>query len=424
MSGSSGTRWAWIASLLLLTVALAGCASEQGPPGGDGGDGGDGEAVSSREARSAYAGAVTVFQDGPSNASRVGMKMSFTSENATGNQTGTVDALADEDKQLMIMTMSGRFAASAGGQGSSESIETFVAAQVHKTNFFGVPPDLLGFYNESATPPEGFTSVEANPDAGPGSSDSGSGFADPTSLMSKLGEDPPEDAEFTAMETTYNGQPAIEIETTYTDANATYDVRAVVYTDPGRPALFEGSVEPTSEAGPEIEAGTFEVEFTYGEDATHDLEEGLTRLETMVFADEPQGFGGGSDTGRFTNHTIKPSKNAGMVALDEVQVVVTTGTGGPSPSSDTGGPVLTLDAEQGSAQTGEVRVTYEDADGDGAVSPGDRIVLEDRNTSDSKTFSVKLHDEVSGLNLSPGAGLIGLLVGALAAGAVARRSRR
>lgn len=421
MSGSSGTRWAWMASLLLLTVALAGCASDQGPAGEDGTED---EAISSEEARSTYANAATVFEDGPSDATRVGMKMSFKSENATGNQTGTVDALADEDKQLMIMSMSGRFAGSAGGQGTSESIETFVAGQVHKTNFFGVPPDLLGFYNESATPPEGFTSVETNPDPGPGSSDASSGFADPTSLMSKLAEDPPEDATFTATETTYNGQPAVEIETTYTDANATYDVRAVVYTDPSRPALFEGSVEPTPAAGPEVEAGTFEVEFTYDEDATHDLEEGLTRLETMVFAGEPQGFGGGADTGRFTNHTIKPSKNAGMVPLHEVQVVVTTGAGGPSSSSDTGGPVLTLDAEQGSAQTGEVRVTYEDADGDGAVSPGDRIVLEDRNTSDSKTFSVKLHDEVSGLNLSAGAGLFGLVAGALAAGAIARRSRR
>lgn len=423
LDGSNRARWALITGVLLLTVAFAGCAQDQAP-GEDPSDGS--EDVSQAEARSSFQKAMDVFQDSAQDQDRIQMRMEFTTPNGTGEQTGTVDALYDADQNMSIMSMSGMFAEGTSGPGASGpsgSIDVFVAAQVHKTSFFGVPPSVLGFYNESQEPPEGFTSVDASPDAGGSDGDSGT-FSDPTTLMSDLSEEPPEEAEFTATETTHKGQEATEITATYRQDNATYDVRVIVYTETGLPALLEGEVTPDEDAPSKKEAGSFSVEFAYGEDATHEHEQAFVRLESMTYSTgEPQGMMMGQQSSeRYTNRTIQPSQNPGLVPLEEIQVQVTSESQGSMAGGENGTePVLTLDPdEQTTAENENVSVTYEDADGDGAVSPGDRIVLEDLNTSDSERFSLQLHDEVTGMNLTPGLGVLSLLAG-VALAAVGRR---
>lgn len=399
-------------------------------------DGGGDESISQAQARSNYLRAVSTLADGPANESRVGMEMTWEAMNGSENGTGTMNALFDEENGLVIMSMRGALANPSTGMGGGEEIDVLLVGQVHKTSFFGVPPELIGVYNETTEPPEGFTSVDASPDAGAGSGGGGGqdgSLSDPTGFLQTLSEEPPEGTEYRAQATTYEGRDAIEVRSTYEDENGTVDARVIVYEDTSRAALIEGKVQGQGSSGA-AEDARFSVSFTYGDEAEHDQEEGLVRLESMTFTSD-DGLGGFSMAGpsepRFENRTIQPSQNPGMVPLDEVQVHVSPsdpsgGFGGQADDGNATQPVLRLDADEGSASNEDVRVTFEDTDGDGAVSPGDRIVLEDLNTSDGQTFSLTLHDEVTGLNLSPSPGLVlfGLAIGLAAVGSRSLRRRR
>lgn len=393
-----------LVAALVAMAGLAGCAEQ---PGTDGG------LDEGAEARTAYQNAVSLFDEGPSEADRVAVSLSVTG----GESPGSMETLFAAEKSLLVMTMEGAFADdSMSMQGDMAEM---LVGQVHKSTFFGIPDTgVLGFYNESQEPPEGFTSADTDPEAsgGPGEDGETSPFTDPDALFDTLDE-APENATFSSSQITYDGEPALEIRAEWTENGTTYDVSVVVLTETEQLVRVEGEA-----TGGEEGDHSFEMDVAYGDDATHPQEEALFRAETMIFSQgEPDPFSGqqsGSSDGT-TNHTIQPSQNPGTIALGELSVLAVPDaqegdSQGPTP------PALTLSADEGTTENEDVRLTYEDADGDGMVSPGDEIVLEDLNTSDEATFTVELRDEETGLRLAPGPGLVlGVLV--LGAAALVRR---
>lgn len=386
-----------LVAALVAVAGLAGCA-----------DSGDGD-LSDSQAQAAYANAVSIFDEGPSEADRVSITVTVTGE----DESGTMRTLFSTDENLLAMTMEGSFTESSTG-GSSD-VEQMLVGQVHKTTFFGVPDTgLLGFYNESQEPPQGFSSADTGTQSSADQGEGPSPLTDPGSLFDTVGQ-APDNATYTSSEITYDDQPAIELQATWTENGTSYDVTVVVLTETEQLVHVEGEAT----GGPEG-TQTFEMNVAYGDDATHPQEEALFRAETMTFTKgEPDPFQGqqDGDTGAYTNHTIQPSQNPGTIALEALEVLAVpddSGSDGPTP------PALTLPAEEGTAENENVRLTYEDVDGDGAVSTDDRLVLEDLNTSDDETFSVQLRDEETGTRLAPGPGLVaGVLV--LGAAALVRR---
>jgi hypothetical protein len=403
-----GSNQVWIAAAMMVLAAFAGCAGDQAVDDGEPGSDPGGESSQTESARSSYTSAMSVLDQGAEDADRVGMSMSFEPSNESDDESGSMDALYDKDAKLTVMTLTGAFAEAGDGQ-QSQNFDQLLAGQVAKTSFFGFPPEVFSFYNESAEKPDGFTSIDASPDTG-SSSDDDSG---PTEFLKDLSEDPPEDAEFETSEVTHEGQAAAEITATYTVNASSYDVRVVSYTDPQRPALVEGSVDNPSDPS---KAGSFSMTFTYGEDATHEHEEAVKRVEAMTIASEEAKQNAMAQGGnqRFTNHTVQPSQNAGSISLEEVEVHVReSGDGQPSGEQSS---VLEMPAEEGEASGDNVTVRFLDEDDNGAVSPGDRIVLEDENLDDGKSYSAVLHDEKTGFNVTPAPSIaaIAALVGLVA----------
>lgn len=444
MPSSSSTQRVVVGLALILIVAGGGCLKAIGDQtkrvvGTDGVDPGENDTPGDDDApteegaaRSRYVHAMNSLGD-EEEIERWSMSMRV--EAASGSTVEDGRLLVDTARHVMVASIESETSGAGEARSSDEASdpweppsppEALLFGQVGRTFLVGSQEPLVLMGNHSAdraSPGDGFNLSSPYDDREiPRENQSG-----PAAILEAL-QDVPEGAEVSERAITYERQPATEMNVSYENETSSGDLRVVILHEPDRPALVEGTltgphVDLTSGGSEDAQGGTVRLTFAYGADATHPQETAMIRAEAMTLSSDSPMLGGSSGTGNGTK-VIQPSINPGSIPLEEVQVVVTTASGGPWSSSDTGGHVLTLDAEHGSAQTGEVSVIYEDADGDGAVSPGDRIVLEDRNTSDSKTFSVKLHDEVSGLNVSPGAGLIGLLAGALAAGAIARRSRR
>ncbi len=419
-NGHTGRPTILFIVLLTLTAALAGCA---GPTTDEPGGTGSSE-LSAAEARQAYASALKVLEEGASEVDRVGLSMAFEALSGDEQGTGQVDGLFDEAQQLAIMSMSGSIFDEGGDMPVGPGGETFLFGQVAKTSFFGAPPSLIGMYNESAEPVEGFTAVDSTPESGVESGE-GSLF-DPTTFLGALESELPDDAEVSYAVVQHEGQAAIEINVTYAEDDASFDVRVVILEATELPALIETTFTDPNATDPSERDGRVTMAFTYDEQATHEHEEALVRLETMTLLDEnavdPFGMGAQEDDGRFSNATIQPSINPGLIPLDELEIHIDADTGAPGMDGQETGAVLTMGAEEGVRENDQVRVSYEDVDEDGHVSPGDRIILEDLNTTDGERYALVLHDEVTGFNLVPG--VTAWLAMALLAGvAVARRNR-
>jgi hypothetical protein len=402
-------------AVLLLGAGLAGCASDTGPADGNEGttdDGGTGTGAA--DARSTFASAVSGFEKGSSDAERVAMEMTVEKEDGSN---GSMTALFVAEKSLSLWQMDEGFTEDSG-QGAGPQLDTMTIAQVHKTAFVGGEDSLIGFYNESETPPDTFSFFDESL-LSSGNGGSSADVTNPEDLVGGL-ENATDEAEFESTETTFQGQSAREIQASWENETGAYSARVVVDTETDRTLLIEG--QGPGDGGP----GTYRMTFTYGGEATHPMEETVYRAETMTFSEgEPQPFqGGGDGSDAYTNRTIQPSQNPGTIGLEELEVLAVPSSSDTS-SGETTPPALRLSAEEGTAEDEDaaVRLTYEDADDDGAVTPEDRIMLEDLNTSDDQDYSLELHDEETGLRLAPGPGLLaGLAV--LGIGALATRRRR
>ncbi len=430
--------------VLLLTSLLAGCATvtDEAADGiGDdaGEDGADADAprgpTSEAEARRTFQMAMKGLNPGEEADANVSPpdRFAFVFElraSEDGEEfTSEMSFFMDNPADIMIMEMSGEAfqdettSSSGMGMGGVMSDGSFVMARYHKTTFFGSTDSLAAFYNESAEPVDDWDDLEE--DAVPSSvgdeSDEEQSFSDPMGFLEEM-DDPPLDAEVTYRSTTYNGDPAVEIHLSYDNATETVDMTATILLDPpfeGTDGPLPAQLEVTftdKTAGNGTGTGTLLYTFSYADQADHDLLEPLARAESLTFSDQSsmEGmFGFGSD-GQATNRswTIKPAKNSGSVPLAEVEARLV--------SQATDEPLLAMPLEEGTAETSDLRLTYTDADGDGHVSEGDEILVEELS-NETGGYTLQLYDEETGLAVTPGIGLWAALVGVTASALILRR---
>lgn len=410
----------FLAVTMLLTVSLAGCLEDGG--------GGSPSELSEQEARDRFQqGLGSLGSTSGDLPARYSMNATFTSTNESGQQTGFMIVLVDTDAQVAIFSIQGEaLDAGTSSGGMSSGIDAgvdgaFLVGQVAKTSFMGTTEGLFAVYNESADPVTGFDDVRNNSLASSMPGAGGGSPADPGSVLD-IGREIPDNATVEHEVTTYEGEPALEMDVSYDEGDGSVEFTAIMYLDPDRPALMEGSFEGTEAEGATLPGtGSFRIAFDYGDDASHPNEDALVRAETMTLhnttSSEPS-FGS-SEVPRWTNLTIQPSADPGTVPLEEATAYVRNGSA--SSGDDGMGEVLvTLPLEDGSAASAEAELSYEDADGDGHVSPGD--VLRMRQTQEG-SFELTLEDEVTGLVLVPALGPLAVLAALGAAGAVAVRGR-
>lgn len=413
--------------LALIVPALAGCVQDSppagdAPPTSDGGNGGTPPPPGSVTKEDAFAN----FQDAMSSLDSPtdGPKRfaaTVQAEAANSTENWEMRFLVDANEGRMIVHMKGKAPEGPGAMMGDE----FIGGQIWKTSFFGSAAFLIGTYNESAEPPTNLGDYQGAPGTDGGS------FASPEEFFGMVKQAAKDDLKSERV-ITHQGKPALELIFERTEGSATIKATIIVWTDPLRPARFDVTMRDPDAEDDVQRDGRLVVDFSYDADATHPWEPALVRAETMTLltANDTQsafgGFGsfGGDSESSAKTFTVQPSKQPGLVPLAEVEARVFES--GEQPGQ--GAAVLTLPLEQGTAENEDVRVTFQDKDGDGRVSPGDVLTLEPKgaNSEDESGFgsgyTVGFYDETTKVFLAPGAGLLGALV-ALAVVAVGLRRR-
>lgn len=390
-----------LALSLLLGSALAGCTD-----GGLGGDGGS--ALTSEEARAEVQTALDTLESNTSDYdSKVAVNATFTNETGGETQKGYMDMYLDAELNEVILRMAGQGFSGSGSSGASFGY--LVMGRLGQTLVFGADDSVLSAYNDTSAQVTSFDSLdELNPGT-PGAAQS-----NPTFLFEALQKNLTRNVdEFTAEDITYQGEEALEIRSAGDEETGT-SLRVVLWKEPKRPALIEGRVtEEAAENNANLQgAGEIEMVIQYGDDASLEIRDDLLRVETLTFRSQSDSTPR-QDQGRWTNHTIQPSRDLpeGEVDLAEVTAIVTNQTFGGE-----GDEVLTMSLDEGSAETDEARLTYADADEDGAVSEGDEIRLE--RLDENASLSLELEDTVTGLKVTPSAPLLASLAAAVGAALV------
>lgn len=135
------------------------------------------------------------------------------------------------------------------------------------------------------------------------------------------------------------------------------------------------------------------VTFRYGAEAAHPWTDALARAATMAVLDKPAFKAVQVEPRATTNHTwtVEPSPSNATVALSEAELRVY-----PRGGAARNAPLATLPLEQGSAAGSVAELSFEDADGDGRVSEGDLVTVRvTRPRDDLSDYFVALADETT-----------------------------
>lgn len=335
-------------------------------------------------------------------------------------ETGYAKSLVDAEKQLRIDHYQGATLVSQSSSVGPDEAETLLVGAVNTTVILGFPGALVAGHNDTAEPmvPEPrIGGLETAKEQATSADTIG-----PAAIVERMAT-LPSDAELTQEVIQWNGEDAVEIKGSHENETVTLDLRMVYLQEDNLPVRIEIEQQLADPLDALERHGQFTMTFAYGENATSPYEEMAIRAEAMalfdvedignpILKDEPKG-----------EWTIQPSARPGLVPLDEAEVFVykssasgesTTGTILPEEAQ-----VLRLPAEEGIVENDKVRIEYEDRDGDGAVSPGDKINL---TSKDGNEYLMALHDEKTGAKLVPGPGLLAAV--AAAAAAAGFRGRR
>lgn len=425
---SERTRW-WMSALAIVAVILAptsGClqpigeAVQDAVPGeahnaspgtetAEGEAGSQGEELSEGASAEPYEVAMKSVQPDGDGVQRVGIEMDV---DPLGEGTPTTaDLLIDRDKRLVVATVENR-SSSATGKGGGD---TLLMGAVHKTGFLGTPELVTGFYNESKTWNDTFEELGVGGDGVSTTSRSDVPNEDPMQFFDGL-NDVPSDAEVERSRTSYGGQTVTQLDVAWTNETASVNATMLI-DDEQRPLKLDAELrgENVSSYGD----SRVEMVFTYGSKASHPLEEAVYRAETMTLlkGDEFRTLTSPEGT---PNWTVQPSQNAGLVDLDDVEVHVVGSEMTGTLSDDE--IVMTMPAEDRKLVTDNATLVYDDADGNGKVSPGD-VIRYTPHTDEAKRWTVTLYDEKTGMRTAPGPGalLFAFVTGGLAV--LLRRSR-
>lgn len=369
--------------------------------------------MTSEEARTEINTVLATLQnDTTEYGSQVSVNVTFTNKTGQEDKEGYIEMYLDAELDEVLLRMAGQ-GFTGSGSSSQSSFGYMVIGRMGQTSVFGADGSILSAYNSSAGDVEAFKDLDQlNPNTPAG------GSSNPLFLFDALRYNITRDVdEFTAERITFQGEKALDIRSV-SDADKEATLRVVIWTEPRRPALIEGRVTPEAAQNSDNlkSPGNIRMTFQYGDDASMGMRDDLTRVETMTYFVQGSSMTG-QQPSKWTNHTIQPSRDLpeGEVALSEVVAHVTNRTFGGQ-----GEEVLNMSLDQGSAESDEARLTYEDADSDGMVSEGDEIRLE--RLDENASLSLELEDTVTGLRVSPATTALGAMLAAgLGAALVARR---
>lgn len=223
--------------------------------------------------------------------------------------------------------------------------------------------------------------------------------------------------------TLYKGKNALRIIVTHTEDDGTLARgNLVVYLDSRLPAMLEAE-----ETSPDGSKSHVVAKFLYGEEVGPFLDpgNGIARAATLATTSEAR-----NSTTTFTF----VGTDAALVALAELEIrLVEPGSpfGFPGSGSDDGNGTdpeesfrLRFVASDGNASAEGISATFEDVDGDGFVTPGDRIlVTESGEGGGFMGLALELMDLKTGTRVTPAWGALGGLFAALGAAAVLGRRR-
>lgn len=427
MSAGNGTvRWVGFVVVLLVLAPTSGCLEAIGGAaqdalrsGGSGAseddsspdEGPDGD-LSEGQTAHPYEAALATVTPSDEEVLRFSMAIEIEPLEDSEQESSRMKLFVDSQEHVMVLSVTNR----SGGLSSSPStdVDTAVVGAVANTSFLGTSKALLGIYNESRSWDQDWGNLTnlagsmANNNSGPAPE-----LTDPSSLLEEM-KDVPDDAEISSTETTYDGQPALELHVAYANATQEVDSTLVVARDTNRALHLEATVRGSG-SGTLTGPGHVTVDFSYDAEATHPYSDELVRLETMTLTGSDDLVLGGYNETR--SWTVQPSQNPGLIPLDDVEVHVQDSW---KQDLSGGGAQIVLPAEQGRLATPNATVVYDDVDGDGHISSGDEIRLI-ANSTQAGSWSVALYDEETEMRVLPAPGLLAVVA---AVGLVALTIRR
>lgn len=368
-------------TLAIVAAILAGCAENGGGP----------DAIvtpSTTEAAALFASAAENMPD------RYGMKMTAT---RAGVELMGADAAFDQTARTayFALRMDPSFTESAGAGMGGMSADVFESFEMYQT-----PEGSVVIFNQTA--------MLAPPDAEEtfGGGEGGIGdLTDPEALLGALREDNITVQSVTT--TTLRNKAAIKMDvTTVDDEGESENVTIFLFQDPTRVARVE-AVLPDDEE--QLGGATMVMDMLYDDEVTLAVPEGAKRALGLRYESDRNAFSFG-DEGPAT-WTFQA---AGGIALAEVQAEV-----GPMGEFAESEPTWVMPLTAGTKTESGVTLTFRDADGDGKVSEGDTLVIDDTNADEP--VQVALKDLVSGLRIVPGAGALLVALAGLGAALAARR---
>lgn len=205
--------------------------------------------------------------------------------------------------------------------------------------------------------------------------------------------------------TTLRGKPAYQVDATVTQDGTSVPVSVWLFQEPAR--VGKMTMAMPAVGGDPMSGATMTMELLYDEEADVEVPASLTRALGLRYESNVPSFGGFSGFGEEGSGSSEPDEIVwtfqadGGIALSEITLQLD------------GEPWLKL--SDLTAERDGATATFTDADGDSKVSAGDTLRIT------GAAGELALHDDVTGLNVVPGPGL---LLGALALAGAALVLRR
>ena len=409
---------ALLATLLLASLVLAGCASNNNSP--NGGTTPDSTATTPSSSQLTPAGAKAMLESAAKNVpDKFGMS-ALVFQGA--RQIMSMNASFDNASKTSYVELRGDPAAFGGASASNEE-----AAALFQNGFsiYTTKEGSLYFANNTAFvfPPANESGKGSSLVPSPESSAFGN-FLSPEDAVGAFAGSNTTVQSVTA--TTCHGQGAVRV--VFASQEGGQNVTAtgdLLNTNPPRLCHIETSLpkNPQSPADP-FAGATMRADFYYNDELKLETPESVTRAVGLLYASSKPPFSFGGSGEEPTNFTWTFSNSAG-IALSEVEVQVKDETGGSSSSTSGATDLATLPtkmsmklSEHTKTQDG-VTLTFTDVDGDGKVSKGDKLDVV--GPSGEPAPVVVMKDLKTGIYVVPGFELAFVALAMLGAVALARR---
>jgi hypothetical protein len=377
---------------LIAAVALAGCAENTGDDGG--GDARPPAQVSTSEAQALFASAAENVPE------RYGMDM--VAKNAT-TTVMTAQAVYDEPAQTAYFRMEmdpsvfedmGDGMSMTGGDAEAfQNIGVYMSPQGNAFLVNGtvmLAPAEEGQFDQATGEQEGFDAL-----------------SDPEAFLGELKEN--NFTVHTVTPTTLRGKGALKLDATIVEEGVTQNMTVWLFQNPTRIARVETAMPAEADDEEENPFGdaTMTIDMLYDEEVTLEVPADLQRALGLRYQSDRSAFSFGDDEEGPETWTFQVD---GGLALSEIQAEV----GGFDEGEE---PEWVMLLSEGTKTQDGVTITFEDADSDGKVSANDTLTI-DRGDGFAQ---VSLRDNVTGLRVVPG---LGLLLAALAVAAACGVTRR